>query len=225
MDEPSMLDLYCGAGGASDGYARAGFRVEGVDIKPQPNYPYPFHLADVLSLSPEWLSSFDVIHASPPCQRYSVLRHRYTENVHPDLIGPTRALLEKADRPYIIENVEDAREELFNPVMLCGLMFPPLRVFRHRLFEIRHFELPKKGHPPHTGILCHTMDKRKRHYGMTDEWEDFVQVTGGGNSSRDAAANAMGLDHRYLTKTELNEAIPPAYTYYIGEHLIRSMEE
>lgn len=211
-----ILDICCCAGAAADGYAAAGFEPVGVDVTDQPRYPYEFIKADLLDLDPAWISaSFDAVHASPPCQRYTRLRHRYSVNRHPDLIGPTRDLLRKTGLPYVIENVEDARPELIDPVMLCGRMFPGLRVFRHRLFETS-FPLESETHPTHQGVLCHTLDKRKRHYGRTDEMRDFVMVNGGGNSSRQAAAHAMGLAHRYLTKEELNEAIPPAYTQHIG---------
>lgn len=219
-----VLDLYCCAGGAAMGYRRAGFDVVGVDIAPQPHYPYPFIQADVLELDPAWIAAFDVVHASPPCQRYTRLRHRYTRNHHPDLIAPTRALLEAAGRPYVIENVEDAKRLLIDPVMLCGLMFPGLRVFRHRYFETRGFSLEQPTHPSHRGVHCHTLDKRKAHYGSTDQWRDFVMVNGGGNSTVAAAADAMGLTGRTLTKQELNEAIPPAYTEHIGRAALTALD-
>ncbi|MEV5893163.1 DNA cytosine methyltransferase [Nonomuraea fuscirosea] len=216
---PRLLDLYCCAGGAATGYRRAGFDVTGVDIAPQPHYPYPFLQADVLTLDPTWIAGFDAVHASPPCQRYTRLRHRYACNRHPDLIAPTRALLHAAGRPYVIENVEDAKHLLHDPVMLCGLMFPGLRVFRHRYFETSGFTLNPPAHRSHRGMRCHTLDKRKAHYGSTNEWRDFVMVNGGGNSTVAAAADAMGMTGRELTKQELNEAIPPAYTHHIGQAL------
>jgi DNA (cytosine-5)-methyltransferase 1 len=219
-----MLDLYSCAGAAADGYDEAGFEVTGVDKDPQPNYPYAFVQADVMSLDPAWIASFDVVHASPPCQFYTELRHLYASNDHPDLIGPTRELLKAAGRPYVIENVDDARGELIDPVMLCGRMFPGLRVFRHRWFETS-FELEQPAHPSHRGVVCHTFDKRKKHYGKTNEWRDFVSVTGGGNCTRLAAADAMGLNHRYLTKDELNEAIPPQFTRHIGAALMAHIRE
>jgi DNA (cytosine-5)-methyltransferase 1 len=125
--------------------------------------------------------------------------------------------------PYVIENVEGARDHLRDPVMLCGTMFPGLRVKRHRYFEAAGFELEQPAHVT-KHPLCHTLDKRKTHYGKTNEWRDFVQVTGGGNCTRLAATDAMGLNHRYLTKDELNEAIPPAYTRHIGRALMAELE-
>lgn len=212
---PRLLDLFCCAGGAAVGYHRAGFEVVGVDNKPQPNYPYEFLETDALKLPPDFIASFDAIHASPPCQSYSDLAKRNRNgHMHPRLVEPTRRLLKKSGLPYIIENVEGA--PLMNPVVLCGTMFKRLRVIRHRLFESN---IPLEV-PPHTRKhpKVHTLDKRKAHYGKTDEWVDFVQVTGGGNSSVAAARDAMGID--WMTKGEINEAIPPAYTFFLGKQLL-----
>jgi DNA (cytosine-5)-methyltransferase 1 len=126
-------------------------------------------------------------------------------------------------RPYVIENVDAPapRAELVDPIRLCGRSFPGLRVYRHRLFELGgglEGVVPEPEHRPHD-VLCHTLDKRKAHYGKTDEMINFVQVNGGGNSSVVAARDAMGVNHRPdLTKHELNEGIPPAYTAYIARH-------
>lgn len=208
-----LLDLFCCAGGAGRGYSQAGFEVVGVDIDPQPNYPFKFIQADALTLDPAFLASFDVIHASPPCQSYSDLAKRNgNADEWPRLIEPVRAMLIKTGKPYIIENVEGA--PLLNPMILCGTMFPNLRVLRHRLFET-NFEIVAPPHHKHPKV--HTFDKRKSHYGKTDEWKDFVQVTGGGNCRLAAAQDAMGID--WMTKGEINEAIPPAYTKYIGLRL------
>jgi len=212
--KPRLLDLFCCAGGAGVGYSQAGFDVVGVDIKPQPNYPFPFICADALTLDSQFVRSFDVIHASPPCQAYSDLAKR-NRNGHewPRLIEPTRDMLIRAERPYIIENVDGA--PLLNPVILCGTMFKELRVLRHRLFEsnIALFAPPHGKHPK-----VHTFDRRKSHFGKTNEWRDFVQVTGGGNCTIAAARAAMDID--WMTKTEINEAIPPAYTRFIGRQLL-----
>lgn len=212
--KPRLLDLFCCAGGAAEGYARAGFEVWGVDIEPQPRYPFAFIRHDALTLDPRFIARFDAIHASPPCQHWSDLAHR-NDNAddHPKLIAPTRALLMASGLPYVIENVE--RTPLLDPVMLCGTMFPGLRVLRHRLFEC---SFPAWAPPHGKHPLCYTMDKRKAHYGKLNEMEAFVQVTGGGNCSVRAAADAMGID--WMTKDELNEAIPPAYTQHIGRQLM-----
>ena len=211
---PRLLDLFCCAGGAGIGYSKAGFDVIGVDIDPQPNYPLPFIQADVLTLDYKFLSWFDAVHASPPCQAYSDLAKR-NRNAHewPRLIEPVREMLTESGRPYVIENVDGA--PLRNPVVLCGTMFKELRVLRHRLFET-NFPLLVPPHGKHPKV--HTFDRRKSHYGKTNEWTDFVQVTGGGNCTLAAARAAMGID--WMTKTEINEAIPPAYTRFIGKQLL-----
>ncbi|MDE8346938.1 MAG: DNA cytosine methyltransferase [Acidocella sp.] len=208
-----LLDLFCCAGGAAKGYQDAGFEVVGVDIDPQPNFPYRFIQSDALSLSSEFLGRFDAIHASPPCQAYSDLAKRNRNaDAWPRLIDPVRDMLIKTGLPYIIENVEGA--PLQNPVILCGTMFPGLRVLRHRLFET-NFSVIVPPHGRHPKV--HTFDKRKSHYGKTNDMVDFVQVTGGGNCTIMAAREAMGIS--WMKKSELNEAIPPAYTKYIGMQL------
>ena len=218
MAKPRLLDLFCCAGGAARGYAEAGFDVFGVDIAPQPNYPYPMMVDDAMRLPIGFLRQFDAIHASPPCQGYSALAARTGAGDNwPKLIPDVRDLLADTGKPYVIENVEGA--PLRDYVILCGTMFPGLRVIRHRLFESNFTIMP----PPHVGShpLCHTLDKRKSHYGRTDEWVDFVQVNGGGNSSAEAARDAMGIP--WMTKKELNEAIPPAYTSLVGTYLMEEL--
>ena len=161
------------------GYHRAGFDVVGVDVNPQPNYPFKFIQADFRDLSFSFLASFDVIHASPPCQAYSDLAARHGSHYRPPrLIIPVRQLLRSTGKLYVIENVEGA--PLKDYITLCGTMFTDLRVLRHRLFEA-NFPINPPPHGKHPKV--HTHDKRKRHYGKTDEWHDFVQVTGGGNCS------------------------------------------
>lgn len=212
--KPLLLDLFCCAGGAGVGYSRAGFDVVGVDIVLRPNYPLPFIRADAMTLDPKFIALFDAIHASPPCQSYSDLAKRNGNGDDwPRLVEPVRDMLIASGRPYVIENVEGS--PLLNPVVLCGTMFPGLRVLRHRLFEA-NFEIKSPPHRKHPKV--HTFDKRKSHFGKTDEWRDFVQVTGGGNCTLAAARDAMGID--WMTKGEINEAIPPAYTELIGRQLI-----
>ena len=212
---PRLLDLFCCAGGAAVGYHRAGFDVVGVDVDEQPNYPFAFCRKDALTLDDRFLKSFDAIHASPPCQAYSDLAAR-NGNAHawPRLIEPVRELLRSTGKPYVIENVEGA--PLIDHIVLCGTMFDGLRVLRHRLFETNFFILapPHGKHPK-----VHTHDKRKSHYGKTCEWRDYVQVTGGGNCTVAAAKDAMGID--WMTKRELNEAIPPAYAEFVGSVMIQ----
>jgi len=212
--KPLLLDLFCCAGGAAVGYARAGFDVVGVDNKPQPNFPFTFIQGDALKLDRKFIATFDAIHASPPCQSYSDLAKR-NGNGHmwPRLIEPVREMLVASGLPYVIENVDGA--PLIDPVILCGTMFKGLRVLRHRLFEA-NFLIMTPPHGKHPKV--HTFDKRKSHYGKTNDMIDFVQVTGGGNCSIAAARDAMGID--WMTKNELNEAIPPAYTQLIGKQLL-----
>ena len=216
---PRLLDLFCCAGGAAAGYSLAGFDVLGVDLAPQPNYPFAFLQGDALRLDTDFLRQFDAIHASPPCQSYSDLAKR-NRNAHawPRLIEPVRELLVKSKRPYVIENVEGA--PLLSPAMLCGTMFAGLRVLRHRLFEA-NFPLLTPKHGVHPRV--HTFDKRKSHYGMTHDMIDYVQVTGGGNCTIAAARDAMGI--QWMTKAELNEAIPPAYTEFIGKQLLCYLQQ
>lgn len=189
------------------GYYRMGMEVVGVDLAPQPRFPFEFHQADALTFP---LDGFDLIHASPPCQSYSDLAKR-NGNGHcwPRLIEPVRERLAESGIPYVIENVEGA--PLIDPVVLCGTMFPGLRVLRHRLFEAS-FPIPAPRHGPHPLVFTH--DKRKNHYGRLDQATAYVQVTGGGNCSVENARLAMGIG--WMNKAELNEAIPPAYTQHIA---------
>ena len=212
---PRLLDLFCCAGGAAVGYYRAGFDVVGVDIKPQPHYPFTFIQADALALDSDFIASFDAVHASPPCQSYSDLAKR-NGNAHmwPRLVEPVRAMLRESCLPYIIENVEGA--PLLDPVVLCGTMFPGLRVIRHRLFE-SNIDLSAPAHPARHPLV-YTRDRRKAHYGKLDQDTAFVSVTGGGNCSVVNAGAALGID--WMNKSELNEALPPVYTEYLGRQLM-----
>lgn len=208
--KPLLLDLFCGAGGAGMGYHLAGFEVIGVDIKHQPRYPFAFIQADALEfLASAKLQGFDLIHASPPCQAYSVANNIH-QREHPRLIEPLRALLVAAGKPYVIENVIGA--PLLNPVMLCGMMFG-LKVFRHRLFET----------DPAILVMPHARHGREQ-IGVNG----FCCVAGHGDSGRGRIAAdhrhiarwkvAMGID--WMTRDELAQAIPPAYTQWIGEQLL-----
>lgn len=219
MTRPRLLDLFCCEGGAATGYHQAGFDVVGVDIDPQPRYPFAFIQYDATQLDQRFLRSFDALHASPPCQKHSDLAKRNgNADEWPCFIAPMRAMFEASGLLYVIENVEGA--PLITPTMLCGTMFPETRVLRHRLFETNwHFTTPPHGKHP----LVYTMDKRKAHYGKLNEWTSPVQVTGGGNCSKAAAADAMGMP--WASKHGLNEAIPPAYTRWIGEQLIDRLQQ
>jgi DNA (cytosine-5)-methyltransferase 1 len=204
-----LLDLFCGAGGAAAGYWQAGFQVHGVDQKPQPRYPFPFTQADAL----EYLASvktgeFALIHASPPCQAYSTATAARHRGRHPDLVGPVRDALVKLGTPWVIENVPGAPMNYH--VTLCGTMFG-LRVYRHRRFETSHL-VWQPSHPEHrVKAGGHKAQRqRKAHYLAGG----FVTITGHVGTY---CGPAMGIG--WMTGAELTQAIPPAYTRWLGEQL------
>ena len=217
-DRPRLLDLFCGAGGAAAGYARAGFEVVGVDITPQPNYPFEFIRAEAL----DWLHfygeeverNFDAIHASPPCQAFTAYRRKGhgVGDGYPNLIPDVRELLERTRLPWVIENVEQARSEMRDPVTLCGSMFG-LDVRRHRLFETS-FPLitPRCDHAAQVA-------KGKRFPGATNRNGRYTCEIGVWRIPLWRQRQAMGID--WMTLEELSEAIPPAYTRYVGRTLIQ----
>lgn len=194
------------------GYHQAGFTVTGVDINYQKRYPFEFIQADALTLDPQFLAGFDVIAASPPCQKYSDLA-KQAGGDYPDLIAEVRDLLRTTGKPYIIENVDTA--PLNNPIMLCGAMFEGLRVYRHRKFE-SNLKLTAPEHPKHVAKV-YTYDRRKHHFGQPLTDDMFVQVTGGGNAPVKVKGQAMGID--WMINKELNESIPPLYTEYLGRQI------
>lgn len=196
--KPRALDLFCCAGGASRGLVDAGFDVVGVDITPQPHYPFEFRQGDALTYD---LSGFDFIWASPPCQKYTRAQ-RIQDNDHPDLIMPVRRRLIESGVPYAIENVVGA--PLLHPIELCGAMFPGLFVYRHRLFECS-FPVEQPTHPPHHAPLCKM--------GRPVKDGEFMHVVGN-FSDVDRARTAMGIS--WMPRDKLREAIPPAYAEYIG---------
>jgi DNA (cytosine-5)-methyltransferase 1 len=207
--KPKLLDLFCSAGGAGMGYSRAGFDVVGVDIKPQPRYPFEFHQADALEYLQQHWQEFDVIHASPPCQEYSVLAS-LKSHTFPMLIEPVRDLLIATGKPYIIENVPGA--PLLNPLLLCGTMFG-LRVIRHRYFENNmniHFAPFGCNH---WGKTQPRNDKRGISKTASLSKHSFLTVTGHDFTNSDGS-KAMGID--WMSNKELAEAIPPAYTQWLG---------
>lgn len=220
MARPLLLDLYCGAGGCAAGYHRAGFDVVGVDIKPQPNYPFEFIRADALDVLGDVVRrkihyggrGFDAVHASPPCQDHSKLTSLAGKHGTGHLLPDTRDALLGTGLPWVIENVPGAAMRV--DYKLCGCMFglPGLR--RERWFETswRGYDL---RHP------CSHSD-------------DTVTVAGhaGGSSKRDGTSGygdtaawkrAMGID--WMTGKEMAQAIPPAFTEYIGQQLIDELQE
>ena len=209
-----LLDLYCKAGGASKGYQLAGFEVVGVDIKKQKRYPFEFIQADCLELMKDmdFLRSFDVIAASPPCQTHSITQHlrnaqgRSTDKV--DLIPQTREALIASGKPYVIENVPGS--PLINPIQMCGSYFG-LKVRRHRRFESN---LPIIGSP------CDHKSQGKP-VGVYGSMRDEIPKGGHTAKSIEEAREAMGID--WMIWGELVEAIPPIYTKEIGKQLLLLM--
>lgn len=206
---PKLLDLFCGAGGAAMGYYRAGFDVIGIDIKRQPRYPFPFIQGDALN-PPVNLSKFDAIHASPPCQKYSAAT-RHLANDSPRLIEPLRILLKSVAKPYVIENVLGA--PLKNPLMLCGLALG-LAVKRHRFFEsnlLLFSLLCPQGHPGNWFVIFGHEVRDRRHGHAPGRKNKLSQ-----------GRKAMEID--WMSRGELSEAIPPAYTEFIGKQLLEQLK-
>lgn len=212
-----ILDLYCCAGGAAMGYHRAGFDVVGVDVKPQPNYPFRFIQADVLALDPAFVASFDVVHASPPCQFATELRHAPGTKEHPNLIPATRAMLRASGLLYIIENVDGAKAHLDHPILLCGSMFglgaAGFQLQRHRWFE-SNFALPQPNcahQEPVIGVYGgHVRCRSAKHGGRrTRDFEGYDKPA--------LAREAMQMP--WATMQQMSEAIPPAYSEWIGHQL------
>jgi DNA (cytosine-5)-methyltransferase 1 len=204
------------------GYYRAGFDVVGVDINPQPNYPFLFVQWDALYYLEEVVlpfdgHGFDAIHASPPCQRYTMLSRGTNDNEadHPDLLPPARDLLDQTGMPYVIENVMGA--PMRRDLMLCGLQFG-LKVFRHRQFELGGWEAEPLEHTSHKGHRVAGWRDGVKHEG------DMFAVygDGGGKGSVMDWQDAMGIDWTDVKK-EIAEAIPPAYTEYIGTRLLQHL--
>jgi hypothetical protein len=222
MSGPWLLDAFCCAGGATRGYQEAGFRVLGVDINPQPNYcGDEFIQGDAIEYLREHGHEFDAIHASPPCQGYLNLAKQNAAMGrpvdHPNLIAATRAALLETGRPYVIENVADARAELVDPVRICGTgLGLPLR--RHRLFE---------SSLPIVGVPCdHKRYTEPRYWtGWRPNGEKrlstVVQVYGNAGGKHEWPA-AMGID--WATYDEIAEAIPPAYALHVGAQIIEALE-
>lgn len=210
---PRLLDLFCGAGGASAGYHLAGFEVVGVDINPQPHYPFEFHQADSLEFP---LDGFDAIHASPPCQAFTAYRRRGggVGAGYPNLIAPIRRRLVRTGVPFVIENVPGAKHELSNPIQLCGSSFG-LDVQRHRLFESN---VSLADPPP----CDHSWQARRFPAPSNNRYLRRTVEVGVWRIPLEVQQAAMGID--WMKLRELSEAIPPAYTEWIGGHLIRALE-
>lgn len=211
-----ILDLFCGGGGAAEGYARAGWTVDGVDIDLQPSYPFAYLQADAMSLPPYFLERYDVIHASPPCQPYSpavVSRSSKWNDTRgkdePALIEPLREKLQESELPYVIENVMGSP---LNGFVLCGSMFG-LDIPRHRLIE-SNVPMTPPFHPDCRGIAKRAAERRGW------EYRD-MSVTGKGRHAgwSERVSELMDIRHP-MRQHDLKEAIPPAYTEWIGTQLM-----
>ena len=216
--KPILLDLCCGSGGTTKGYQRAGFYVVGVDIKFQPRYcGDEFYQADLFDFVRNTdLERFTAIHVSPPCQGYSITWGLHKRD-YPKLVESVRAALIQTGKPYIIENVPGA--PLINPVMLCGTMFG-LKVIRHRLFECSPSITFAPATCRHEGYATGNRAERVKGSTRTPTLSDgFSYVTVAGNNYIKAeGAEAMGID--WMTRAELSQAIPPAYTEWLGRQIL-----
>lgn len=216
MTPPRLLDLFCKAGGAGEGYRRAGFDVTGVDIEPQPNNPHQFIQADALEYLAAHGHEFDAVHASPPCQGYSTLRAMHPEREYPMLIEPVRDALAKLGRPYVIENVPGAPLQTYSDlfgghgVMLCGSMFG-LGVARGFLRRHRHFETSF----PVPQLPCNHSGRAVGVYGHGGHTGKHRMLY------RDEAAQAMDIN--WMNRDEMCQAIPPAYTRWLGNYLMEAV--
>lgn len=221
---PRLLDLFCGSGGAAVGYSRAGFdQIVGVDNRPMPRYPFTFVLGDALEYLAAHGHEFDAIHASPPCQGYSRLRHLpwLKGKSWPRLIAPLLPLLAATGRPWIVENVEDAP---LDGITLCGTMFD-LPLYRHRVFQSSE-ALLQPSHEQHRVVIGHGRMVNDRRKGSLNNgsargaWGKQTVITVAGGQFRKAdGERALGIT--WMRKVELADAIPPAYCDFIGRQLLQ----
>lgn len=239
MSRPTLLDLFCGAGGSAAGYAAAGFAVVGVDHVPQPRYPFRLVVADGLEYVAAHGRDFDAIHASPPCQAYSVMRNLpwLRDRAYPALIEPTREALDATGRPWVLENVMGAK---LPAGFLCGTMFGR-RFYRHRAFESGGgFFWLAPLHPRHRVTI-----RPGRHLGGRARRIVFANgdddASGAGRRWQSAALDrtgaGVGVGHAagfreaaremgcaWMRRDELSQAIPPCYTEFVGTALRRWLE-
>lgn len=216
MSRPTLLDLFCCAGGCSMGYYDAGFDVIGVDCEPRRDYPFEFIEADALDVlaDHEYLSRFSVVHASPPCQRYSVAASAWgNAETHPDLLPPTRAALIAWGGPYVIENVPTA--PMRDAVLLCGWAMGLRHIKRHRLFETN---MPLMS----PGCLCPNGDTVSVFGHSGEDRRKSTLNARGGLRGHVPLAEVRALMHTPWIngRDEVSESIPPPYTEFIGTQLL-----
>ncbi|WP_328493932.1 DNA methylase [Streptomyces sp. NBC_00414] len=215
---PRVLDLFSCAGGAATGYQRTGFDVDGCDIAARPNYPFPYHHGDALEYLAHLITTgeirrYAIVHASPPCQAKNTLTvgtnaSRGWGGTHVDLVAPTRDLLERTGLPYVIEQ-PNGQAEIRKDLTLCGEMFG-LGVIRHRNFELGGWTAERPAHVPHRGRV-----RGWRHGVYFDGPYVAAYGNGGGKPSVPELQAAMGMTWTDV-REELTEAIPPAYSEFIG---------
>lgn len=212
--QPKLLDLYGGAQGAGVGYARAGWHVTSIDNKQFTRHPEIAEVitADALTVlcDPAYLQRFDLVHTSPPCQAYTPLGALHPHIGYPDLVAATRELLEASGLPWVIENVMSAPLRRDRSIVLCGGMFG-LRTYRHRRFELSD-ELAAEA-PEHPKHVVRTATRRRR-----ERWAQGWHVSITGDVGTYVGPEAMGID--WMNGNDLSQAIPPAYTQYLGEQLL-----
>lgn len=226
MRKPKLLDLFCGAGGCSEGYRRAGFEPYGIDNDPKPlrHYPFPYICMDALEAMDKllagegltfsngetlYLDDFAAFHASPPCQGYSEATPIEYKKKHPRLIPEVRHYLRCTKKPFVIENVPSARYDMQEPVRLNGTIFG-LPTYRNRYFET---------HPDFIPLLMPSDTHIKLPVVIRGHTR---RATGRYEYPADECRIAAGID--WMTKEELNQAIPPAYTEYIGKYLMEAVK-
>ncbi len=220
---PRLLDLFCCQGGASAGYAEAGFEVVGIDIDPQPRYPYAFEQADAIAVLDELVQNggelvlygrFDAVHASPPCQAHSNAQ-KIRGREHPELIGPVRELLIASGLPYVIENVPGA--PLLDPVELCGAMFG-LHTYRHRLFESNVTLTAPERHERHVRSV-----KMGRPLQEGDWYHAVGNFSGGPEDERKVNYVKRDMGVPWMTRDGINQCIPPVYAEHVGRQILTTL--
>lgn len=226
-----ILDLFCCEGGAAVGYNRAGFDVVGVDLEKKfsKRYPFDFVVSDAIEYVKRHGHEFDAIHASPPCQGYTRGNAgRVTK--WPKLIPEVREVLEETGKPYVIENVKDASPEMINPIGLCGCMFDlstidtdgiEIHLQRLRMFETNTgLRAPKEcDHSKHEWVAGAYGGARR------DKYEaKYIRKGGYVPKDKEVVKRLMGIEHD-MTWNGLFESIPPSYTEYVGNHLMRVIGE